>query len=80
MDTIRIDDDYTYQYDDGRVQILRHGRPWLGQETGSFPGSKALIAAAGEIERLREQVARLQTDLLEIKHGVTSTEATEKAR
>lgn len=60
MDTIPIDDTYTYRFTGGRVEILRHGQPWLGAETGTFPGAKAWIAAACEIESLREEVAQLK--------------------
>lgn len=59
---ITIDEKYTYEFDDGRVQILRHGEPWLGgpDQPGGFPGSKAWISAANEIQRLRERVAELE--------------------
>lgn len=64
---IAIDEKYTYQFDAGHVQILRHGQPWLGQEPGGFPGSNAWIAAANEIEELRAENQRLrhENELLE---------------
>ncbi|MBF4459505.1 hypothetical protein [Pseudoclavibacter sp. VKM Ac-2867] len=57
---IKIDDTYTYAYDDGHVQLLRNGLPWLGEEPGGFPGSKAWISAANEIESLRANIAELE--------------------
>lgn len=61
---ITIDEKYTYEFDDGRVQILRYGEPWLGgpDQRGGFPGSNAWISAANEIQRLRERVAELERD------------------
>jgi len=46
---VKIDDKYTYEYDNGRVRILRHGQDWLTDPQGA----KAWIAAAGVIEELR---------------------------
>lgn len=57
---IKIDDTYTYAHDNGHVQLLRNGLPWLGEEPGGFAGSKAWISAANEIESLRAKVAELE--------------------
>ena len=69
---IPIDERYTYQFDNGNVQILRHGEPWLGEEPGGFPGSKAWISVANEIEKLRKQVEDLQTELAEPDAPITT--------
>lgn len=63
IEQIKIDEKYTYQFDQaiGHVQILRNGEPWLGEERGGFPGSKAWISAANEIEQLRNRIAELET-------------------
>lgn len=57
---ISIDDTYTYASDNGHVQILRNGRPWLGEERGGFPGVNAWISAAAELEELRAKVTSLE--------------------
>lgn len=62
-DWLLIDDKYTYVYDEGRVEIMRHGRNWLTDPTGP----KAWIAAAGEIERLREENGSLRLESLIVK-------------
>lgn len=51
VERIIIDSKYTYEYSDGKVALLRHGEKWITDPTGS----KAWIAAAGEIERLRAE-------------------------
>jgi len=55
-----IDEKYTYVFDDGKVEIMRNGEPWLGAENGSFEGSKAWIAAASAIEDLRREISELK--------------------
>lgn len=55
----KIDEKYTISIDDGHTRVLRHGEPWLGEQPGGFEGSKAWIAAAGAIDDLRQEVARL---------------------
>lgn len=60
---IAIDEKYTYQFDEGRVQILRHGQPWLdsrGTAGVELVGAKAWIAAACRIEELETQIAELK--------------------
>lgn len=54
---IKIDEKYTVQITDGHVEVLRHGRPWLGADGEQFPGNKAWISAAYEIESLRKEVS-----------------------
>lgn len=51
---------YTVVIDGGHIQILRNGEPWVGQEPGGFIASKAWIAAAYELQELRDKVAKLQ--------------------
>lgn len=57
---IVIDEKYTYVFDNGKVEILRNGEPWIGAENGSFEGSKAWISAANIIEELRSEVSELK--------------------
>ena len=47
-DHVRIDEKYTYIFDEGRVEILRYY-----MQTDAPSHAKAWIAAAAEIERLR---------------------------
>ena len=51
---------YTVVIDGGHIQILRNGEPWVGQEPGGFIASKAWIAAAYELQELRDKVAKLE--------------------
>lgn len=64
---IKIDDTYTYAYDNGHVQLLRNGLPWLGEEPGGFAGSKAWISAANEIVSLRAKVGELEATAAQTK-------------
>lgn len=50
---VKIDEEYTYSFDEGRVGLLKNGH-WTSLNNG-----KAWIAAANEIEELRKQVANL---------------------
>ena len=50
VERVVIDDKYTYEYSEGRVSLLRYGKKWVTDP--DCP--RAWIAAAGEIERLRE--------------------------
>lgn len=79
---IVIDEKYTYQFDEGHVQILRHGEPWLGAETGCFEGSNAWIAAANEIEDLRAENKQLhhENELLESALEEKSTKSRQLKR
>ncbi len=54
-----IDERYTYIFDNGRVDLLRNGKSWIQDA----PLSKAWIAAANEIERLRTELRVTQSDL-----------------
>lgn len=47
--TIRIDEKYSYVYDNGRVEIRRNGLPWLENPEAA----KAWISAANELDELR---------------------------
>ena len=61
---IKIDETYTYVYDNGAVSMLRHGEPWLGAGTyAPMQAPKAWIAAANEIEELRVELRASQSDL-----------------
>lgn len=60
---IKIDEKYTYQNERGHVQILRHNEPWVGETRGGFAASKAWVAAAHEIESLRNEVTELRAQL-----------------
>jgi hypothetical protein len=70
---IKIDDTYTYEFDEGKVSILRHGLPWLSTEygwggtdaSGALTAPKAWIAAANQITDLRAQVESLEERLLD---------------
>ena len=53
---IKIDDTYTYEFHDGEVTLLRHGLPWIIDPIAA----KAWIAAANEIEELRERAAKAE--------------------
>lgn len=53
---VKIDEEYTYNYSEGHVDILRHGQDWLCNPIGN----QAWIAAANEIEELRKQVDDLR--------------------
>lgn len=63
IEKIDIDEKYTFQIEDGHVQILRNGEPWVGQEKGGFTASKAWISAAYLIEELRNENAALKVQL-----------------
>lgn len=69
---IKIDDKYTYEFDDGVVSLRRNGYPWISTESswggitdpsGPLNAPKAWIAAANEIETLREQKASVHRNL-----------------
>lgn len=60
---IKIDEKYTYQFDNGNVQLLRDGQYWLDSRDNSLTAAKAWIAAACRIEKLEIQVAQLQSQL-----------------
>ncbi len=53
---IKIDEEYTYSFDNGRVGLMKHGH-WVGLDN-----AKAWIAAANEIEELRKQVRVLYAE------------------
>ncbi|WP_371031249.1 hypothetical protein [Pseudoclavibacter sp. JSM 162008] len=55
---IPIDEKYTYSFDNGHVEILRNGEPWLDTP----PGVKAWISAACQLEELRAKVAELSLE------------------
>lgn len=59
---IAIDQKYTYVFDQGSVSLERYAEPWICDPDAP----KAWIAAASEIERLREQVAALQDRLAQV--------------
>lgn len=50
---VKIDEEYTYSFDQGRVGLLKNGH-WTSLNNG-----KAWIAAANEIEELRATVQSL---------------------
>lgn len=63
IERIYIDQDkkYTYEFDHGRVSLLRHGEPWI--EHRELQAPKAWISAANEIERLRQRIVDLETEI-----------------
>lgn len=63
VEQITIDEKYAYQFDSGSVQLLRDNLPWLDSRDASLTAPKAWIAAAGEIERLRQQLEHFKTEL-----------------
>lgn len=71
---IAIDEKYTYVFDDGKVEILRNGEPWLGAETGYFEGSKAWIAAANLIQDLRNDIDGLNLEIGDLVDTVHTLE------
>lgn len=54
VEFIKIDEDYTYTFDNGHVALLKHGY------TTSLGNAKAWIAAANEIEELRTRADHLE--------------------
>lgn len=66
---IPIDEKYTFQIEDGHVQILRGGEPWVGEERGGFVASKAWISAAYQLQDLREELAKSKAELKIVSDG-----------
>lgn len=71
---IVIDEKYTYAFDNGKVEILRNGEPWLGAENGSFEGSKAWIAAANLIKDLQDEVYSLNGEISDLIDTIDTLE------
>ena len=62
-----IDEKYLYEFNHGKVQILRHGKPWLSTDDSTLTGANAWIAAANVIEDLRKQNKELEDKLSTLK-------------
>lgn len=60
---ITVDDGkYRFTQDNaGQVVVYRHGEEWL---SGSFPGINMVIAMACELEEAREQISKLEADVV----------------
>ncbi len=58
-EVVKIDEEYTYEFEDGDVFIRHHGNPWILNPVGS----KAWISAANEIQTLRAKVESLEFEL-----------------
>lgn len=71
---IMIDEKYTYVFDEGKVEILRYGKEWLGAETGSFEGVNAWISAANLIEELRNENEGLNNKIVDLEDTVSTLE------
>src|SRR5699024_883458 len=60
---IIIDEKYLYEFNNGEVQILRNGKPWLSTDDSTLTGPNAWIAAANVIEDLRKRNKELENKL-----------------
>ena len=59
---------YTIQLDNntGKLQVLRHGEPWMGEGDNFVPGSKMLIHIMYEVSKLRKLLSEVETDVVSV--------------